>query len=142
MEVLWTGAVNIRHVLFPSAKVDLKQVVTFRPIGLFPGRNGPPSNMFTKCSRGHRSWPWTSKATTKVWPLPASFIFFTQDTVWPPLLVSPRTGAPGCTAHPLPPGILRLRHLGDRLRPQKTITKTHEKSITIATQNVGGIKLE
>jgi hypothetical protein len=53
----WTGNVNVRHALFLSSKEGLKQVATFRPVGIASGRDGPfikyVTRVYKKCPAMH-----------------------------------------------------------------------------------------
>jgi hypothetical protein len=48
LEVLWTGVVNARHAVFLSSPAGLKQVTTFRTVGIKAGRNGPTVQYVTR----------------------------------------------------------------------------------------------
>jgi hypothetical protein len=41
LEALWTGVVNTRHAVYLSSRAGLKQVATFRTVGITAGRGGP-----------------------------------------------------------------------------------------------------
>jgi hypothetical protein len=64
LEAGWTGNVNVRHALFLSAKEGLKQVATFRPVGIAPGHDGPFIKYVTRVYKKCPAMPSTSGLPT------------------------------------------------------------------------------
>jgi ribosomal 50S subunit-associated protein YjgA (DUF615 family) len=48
LEALWTGTVNTRHAVYLSSRAGLKQVATFRTVGITAGRGGPTVRYVTR----------------------------------------------------------------------------------------------
>jgi ribosomal 50S subunit-associated protein YjgA (DUF615 family) len=48
LEALWTGVVNTRHAVYLSSRAGLKQVATFRTVGITAGRGGPTVRYVTR----------------------------------------------------------------------------------------------
>jgi hypothetical protein len=48
LEALWMGVVNTRHAVYLSSRAFLKQVATFRTVGITAGRGGPTVRYVTR----------------------------------------------------------------------------------------------